>query len=73
MVKEDAVGYECQCCSERKIFVSPQTLFLQELELYTYPQPDPVLSIEMVISHEKESRTHSLGVPDTKLACVDKT
>jgi hypothetical protein len=53
MVKEDAVGCGMSCrSSERKIFVSPQTLFLQELELYTYPQPDPVLSIEMVISHE---------------------
>jgi hypothetical protein len=54
MVKEDAVG--CECPAARGKSSSPQTLFLQELELYTYPQPDPVLSIEMVISHESESR-----------------
>jgi hypothetical protein len=69
-VKEDAVGCG-RSSSERKIFVSPQTLFLQELELYTYPQPDPVLSIEMVISHEvSHVSVQAYGfIPDTKLAC----
>jgi hypothetical protein len=58
MVKEDAVGCGMSCrSSERKIFVSPQTLFLQELELvHITLNLDPVLSIEMVISHESESR-----------------